>query len=350
MSARVEQATFKNWYEALQNACDALSIPGDQPDTFIRGYVEHDPARLGDPDLVEDILAEFAASFEVVVQMLPDGQWRWVPDSGTRIFLKKPLSQDLRDDLCYLLDMARSHVEDIESGIEDGTYDRAENLDIDKKSEVVERIDSLLRQGQRIAIPGIKEVVREARQSSITEATMGDPGKRTVPALPLVGDEKVAHKEETDNRELREGNLLVSLTRDAHDYNDRYFTLEITEMNGDEGVENDAEVSGLSVGADQTEIDAYLTEAMACAKVRAGIDLNVRNVAWHAAQAGMSAVEALALGFKSVAQMEEHEAWLKQHGSPEYLAWVATIRGQDESTLVADDGRQIKRSSRGMKP
>jgi hypothetical protein len=350
MSAQVEQATFKNWYEALQNACDVLSIPGDQPDTFIRGYVEQDLTRIGDPDSVEEILALFAASFDVVVQRLPGGQWRWLPDGSQVELREKQPFQDLRDDLCCLLDMARSHVEDIESGLEDGTYDRAENLDIDKKSEVVERIDSLLRQGQRIAIPGIREVVREARQSSITEATMGEPGNRTAPALPLVGDEKVAHKEEADNRELREGNLLVSLTRDAHDYNDQFFTLEITEMNGDEGVENDAEVSGLSVGADQTEIDAYLTEAMACAKSRVGIDLNVRKVAWHAARAGMSAVEAMTLGFKSVAQMEEHEAWLKQHGSPEYLAWVATIRGPDESTLVADDGRQIKRSSRGMKP
>lgn len=84
--------------------------------------------------------------------------------------------------------------------------------------------------------------------------------------------------------ELREGNLMVSLTDDAYDYNDQYFTLEVTEMSGAEGVENDADVSGLPVTAGQDEIDAYLAAALASAKVCCGPELNVRNVAGQAAQ------------------------------------------------------------------
>lgn len=89
------------------------------------------------------------------------------------------------------------------------------------------------------------------------------------------------------NHSLREGKLEVSLTDDAYDYNDRQFTLEVTEVGGDD---NDADVSGLYVTASQAEIDAYLAAALAAAKERAGSEVNVRRVASYAAQAGMKVV------------------------------------------------------------
>ena len=91
--------------------------------------------------------------------------------------------------------------------------------------------------------------------------------------------------------EIREGGLTVSLTDDAYDYNDKFFTLEVTEMSSADGVENDADVSGLPVTAAQEEISNYLEAAMACAKVRCGAELSVRNVAGYAAQAGIQTLK-----------------------------------------------------------
>lgn len=45
--------------------------------------------------------------------------------------------------LALVLSMANSHIEDIESGLEDGTYEASENLDIDEKNAAVQRIQSL---------------------------------------------------------------------------------------------------------------------------------------------------------------------------------------------------------------
>lgn len=93
------------------------------------------------------------------------------------------------------------------------------------------------------------------------------------------------------NHEIREGNLVVSLTSDAYEYNNEQFTLEVTAMDGNEGVENDADVSGLPVTATQPEIDGYLAAAMAHAKVRCGNELQVRNSAGRVAQAGIAAIQ-----------------------------------------------------------
>lgn len=92
------------------------------------------------------------------------------------------------------------------------------------------------------------------------------------------------------NYRTRQGNLMVSLTEDAHAYNREFFTLEITHMDGDEGIENDADVSGLSVFATQAQIDLYLAAAMAHATARCGQEGRVRNAAVYAAQAGVLAV------------------------------------------------------------
>lgn len=50
-----------------------------------------------------------------------------------------------REALAYLIDMARSHVQDIQSGLEDGTYDKAENTDIDQKSLTVDVCEAIYR-------------------------------------------------------------------------------------------------------------------------------------------------------------------------------------------------------------
>lgn len=46
-------------------------------------------------------------------------------------------------DLAMVLDMARSHIEDIESGLADGTYEKSENLDIDAKNASADRIQAM---------------------------------------------------------------------------------------------------------------------------------------------------------------------------------------------------------------
>lgn len=47
--------------------------------------------------------------------------------------------------LASLLDMARDHVQDIESGIEDGTYSAAENADLDGKKAALEATEAALK-------------------------------------------------------------------------------------------------------------------------------------------------------------------------------------------------------------
>lgn len=40
---------------------------------------------------------------------------------------------------------------------------------------------------------------------------------------------------------------------------------------------------------------------------------------------GTCSPEAEALGFKTDAQMREHEAWLRKHGTPEYKVWLKGV-------------------------
>lgn len=92
---------------------------------------------------------------------------------------------------------------------------------------------------------------------------------------------------------LRQGNLAVALTKDAFAYNDRLFTLEVSEMQGDEYQGNDIGISGLEVTATAQEISVYLGAALGMALKRAGVELNVHGTAVPAAAAGMQAVQAL---------------------------------------------------------
>lgn len=47
--------------------------------------------------------------------------------------------------VAHLIDMSRTHVDDVESGIEDGTYDAAENVDLPSKQKSVEEAERLYR-------------------------------------------------------------------------------------------------------------------------------------------------------------------------------------------------------------
>jgi len=44
--------------------------------------------------------------------------------------------------------------------------------------------------------------------------------------------------------------------------------------------------------------------------------------------------QALALGFRSIEEMDEHQLWLAQHGSPGYLRWLANVREQAARAAV----------------
>lgn len=90
------------------------------------------------------------------------------------------------------------------------------------------------------------------------------------------------------NLELRNGSLIVGLTDDAYDYNDAFYTLEVTDSSDEE---NDAVHSGLPITASEAEIDAYLQAAMDSAQEQ--IKLNggtTRRTASTAAAAGYAAI------------------------------------------------------------
>lgn len=96
--------------------------------------------------------------------------------------------------------------------------------------------------------------------------------------------------------EIRQGSIEVGLTRDAYDYNDEFYTLEVTEFDGDgkEGVDNDADISGLPISASAAEKRAYLIAAMAVVQAKYGPESNIRRTASPAAKAGIEAVAAIA--------------------------------------------------------
>lgn len=68
-----------------------------------------------------------------------------------------------RNVLAALIDMAISHVQDIKSGIEDGTYDASENKDIGDKNQAVEIAEAIY---QQVTLPGATKSV-EAETNNI---------------------------------------------------------------------------------------------------------------------------------------------------------------------------------------
>jgi hypothetical protein len=93
---------------------------------------------------------------------------------------------------------------------------------------------------------------------------------------------------------IRQGNLEVSLTSDAYDYNTEFYTLEVTEFDGDgdEGIENDADISMLPISASPGEKSAYLSAAIASVQAEYAKG-SIRRTASTAAKAGIEAVTAM---------------------------------------------------------
>lgn len=73
-----------------------------------------------------------------------------------------------------------------------------------------------------------------------------------------------------------DGNLMVSLTDDAYEFDD-FYTLEVTEMDGEEGIENDSATTSLPISADTETIHLYLSNALSVARgLCLNGDVNVR--------------------------------------------------------------------------
>lgn len=81
--------------------------------------------------------------------------------------------------------------------------------------------------------------------------------------------------------------IEISLTKDAYDYNDRFFTLEATDGAEEE---NDADVSGLPVSASQAEIARYLAAAANEARRYFAETGSVRRMASSAARVACASV------------------------------------------------------------
>ncbi len=54
------------------------------------------------------------------------------------------MKQERLEALGLVVDMARSHIEDIDSGLSDGTYDEADNLDLAAKQAALEMVEEFL--------------------------------------------------------------------------------------------------------------------------------------------------------------------------------------------------------------
>lgn len=85
------------------------------------------------------------------------------------------------------------------------------------------------------------------------------------------------------------GKITVSLSDDAYDYNNAYFTLEVAEFENPNdacSVDNDAEHSGLAISASNDEILVYLGAALASAVKQYSESKTVRRTASIAAKVG----------------------------------------------------------------
>jgi hypothetical protein len=82
--------------------------------------------------------------------------------------------------------------------------------------------------------------------------------------------------------------IVVSLTQDAYDYNDNYFTLEVSESGNTE--ECSADHSGLSINASKLDIATYLSGALKGAKLHLDQNKTIRDSASKAVECGLESV------------------------------------------------------------
>lgn len=125
-----------------------------------------------------------------------------------------------RKQLAMVMDMANSHVDDIISGIDDGTYDAKENLDIGDKSSAVDVVESILR-----PMPDtMKQCETEAGRTVLRVTEPDAPGLH---ADITNGDGNMPDSPETDN-------MLISIYS-----SDSPTRVSLTEVQGRKGL-NDA--------------------------------------------------------------------------------------------------------------
>lgn len=124
-----------------------------------------------------------------VVRLLPSGvQWTRYVNTESAATADVEAPSDRIDNaiavpravLALLIDMGRSHVEDIESGIEDGTYGADENTDIGTKRDAVGAAEALYRR----AVTGDADAVKVSKLLPASP-TGGIPGgdENAVPSL-----------------------------------------------------------------------------------------------------------------------------------------------------------------------
>ncbi len=135
--------------KAAEEAWKALTVSADHP-----VYGLDDLRKLDDKDLSEWVYRKGVLtnieSHETWFSSLPEDEktayrveYLNAGKSMRRLAIEKLLGVDLSV-LASVVDMADSHVQDIVSGLEDGTYDKSENPDIDRKVEEVGKLQGLI--------------------------------------------------------------------------------------------------------------------------------------------------------------------------------------------------------------
>lgn len=166
----------------------------------IRPVVLHATGRVSAFDKYEDAQAAFGGSTPsfALYGALADGRWQHITDTTTKTAMVDLTYRLLGNRLDWagsdriqfergagqvtlpstivasLVDMAHQHVEDIVSGVADGTYAASENTDIESKRQAVERADA---------------VYRATMTSSIRRRLPAHPGRRNVFAEILLARE-----------------------------------------------------------------------------------------------------------------------------------------------------------------
>ena len=120
---------------------------GDLSDTEVAEWLHQEgkaPAAGdgGDRDPAEDIVAWFKGLSEEL-KTLHRVEFMNAQPSARRLAIEKLLGVDLSA-LASVADMARSHVDDIREGLDDGTYDVDENKDIDQKVDAVAKLQGFI--------------------------------------------------------------------------------------------------------------------------------------------------------------------------------------------------------------
>jgi len=149
----VYDSTFEMVYHSTKRAANdawgSLTMHANHP-----VYGMRELAALDDKEVAEWVYDQSRLigieNFEAWFDSLPgDEKTTWRVEylnagkSARRANLEKLLGFDLAV-LGSIVDMADSHVQDIVSGLEDGTYDKSENQDVERKVEEVGKLQEFI--------------------------------------------------------------------------------------------------------------------------------------------------------------------------------------------------------------